>query len=108
MVITRFAPSPTGLLHVGNVRTALVNWLYAKANGGKFILRIDDTDKERSRLEFEDAIKRDLQWLGLEWDEIHHQSKRMELYENAKTQMIKDGRLYPCYETHEELEIKKK
>lgn len=108
MVITRFAPSPTGLLHVGNARTALINWLFAKANGGKFILRIDDTDKERSRPEFEDAIKRDLEWLGLEWDEIYHQSKRLELYEDAKNQMIKNGRLYPCYETQEELEIKKK
>jgi glutamyl-tRNA synthetase len=107
-IITRFAPSPTGLLHVGNVRTALINYLYARANKGKFILRIDDTDKERSTKDFEYAIKEDLEWLGLEWDEEYHQSDRTDLYEAAKEKMIESGRLYPCYETQEELEVKKK
>lgn len=108
MIITRFAPSPTGYLHVGNVRTALVNYLFTKANGGKFILRIDDTDRERSKDEYVEGIKQDLTWLGLEWDEIFYQSKRMEKYEAAKEKMIASGRLYPCYESHEELEVKKK
>ena len=107
-VVTRFAPSPTGLLHVGNIRTALVNWLYARAMCGKFILRIDDTDPERSRQEYTDAIMQDLEWLGLTWDEVYYQSKRMDLYEDAKNQMIKSQRLYPCFETVEELELKKK
>ena len=107
-VTTRFAPSPTGYLHVGNIRTALVNWLYARSHDGKFILRIDDTDKERSKSEYVDAIKYDLEWLGLHWDEIHFQSQRMELYEQAKAKLIADKRLYPCYESQEELELKKK
>ena len=107
-VITRFAPSPTGYLHVGNVRTALINWLFARANGGKFILRIDDTDLERSKQEYTDGIFRDLEWLGLHWDEVHYQSKRTELHEHVKNQLIDAGRLYPCFETTEELEIKKK
>jgi glutamyl-tRNA synthetase len=107
-IITRFAPSPTGHLHVGNIRTAFINWLYAKKNKGKFILRIDDTDKERSKPEYVDSIKRDLEWLGLEWDAIYFQSERMDLYEEAKKKMIDSGRLYPCYESQEELEIKKK
>lgn len=107
-VKTRFAPSPTGYLHVGNVRTALVNWLFAKSQGGKFMLRIDDTDVERSKEEFVDGIKEDLKWLGLNWDEIHFQSQRMALYEAAKKRLIEQGRLYPCYESQEELEIKKK
>lgn len=107
-VITRFAPSPTGYLHVGNVRTALVNWLFARKNGGKFILRIDDTDRIRSEERYVDAIKRDLEWLGLTWDEIYFQSDRMDKYEDAKQRLIDAGRLYPCFETQEELEIKKK
>lgn len=107
-VITRFAPSPTGYLHVGNVRTALINWIFARANNGKFILRIDDTDRERSKQKYVDGIFRDLEWLGLTWDELHYQSKRMDLYEDAKNKMIASGRLYPCFETQEELEIKKK
>lgn len=104
----RFAPSPTGYLHVGNVRTALVNWLFAKKMGGVFVLRIDDTDRERSRLEFEEAIRDDLRWLGLEWQEEARQSSRMARYEEAKAQLIENGRLYPCYETGEELEIRRK
>jgi glutamyl-tRNA synthetase len=107
-IITRFAPSPTGLLHVGNIRTALINWLYARANGGQFILRIDDTDRERSQDIYVDHIKNDLEWLGLGWDMMFFQSKRTDLYANAKDQLIKSGRLYPCYETEEELAIKKK
>lgn len=107
-VITRFAPSPTGLLHVGNIRTALINWLYSKSNLGKFILRIDDTDHERSKVEYVDAIKRDMEWLNINWDAIFFQSQRMERYELAKNKLIDDNRLYPCYETTEELAFKKK
>lgn len=107
-VVTRFAPSPTGLLHVGNVRTALIAWLFARSNGGKFILRIDDTDQSRSEDQYVDGIQKDLRWLGLDWDEMFFQSSRIELYEEAKQRLIADGRLYPCYETPEELSIKKK
>lgn len=107
-VITRFAPSPTGMLHIGNARTALINWLYARANGGKFILRIDDTDLERSKPEYEKAIIKDLKWLGFDWDETFAQSSRMSKYEIVKEQLIKSGRLYECYETAEELEVKRK
>jgi glutamyl-tRNA synthetase len=106
--VTRFAPSPTGLLHVGNVRVALINWLFARAANGKFILRIDDTDAERSKLHYVEAIKRDLEWLGLEWDAIFFQSERFERYAKMQQKLIADGRLYPCYETQEELEVKKK
>lgn len=104
----RFAPSPTGYLHVGNVRTALVNWLFARKTGGCFILRIDDTDMERSRAEYEDAIREDMSWLGLSWEEEARQSARIGRYDEAKEQLIKAGRLYPCYETGEELEIRRK
>jgi len=107
-LITRFAPSPTGYLHVGNIRTAFIGWLFARANNGKFILRIDDTDLERSKPEFVDAIKEDLEWLGLTWDAIYFQSQRMDMYEEAKKKMIASGRLYQCFETPEELELKKK
>ena len=78
MVTTRFAPSPTGYLHIGNLRTALFNFLIARQAGGEFILRIDDTDPERSKLEYVDGIKRDLDWLGLDWDRVEHQSARLE------------------------------
>ncbi len=104
----RFAPSPTGYLHVGNVRTALVNWLFARANGGQFLLRIDDTDTARSKSEFTDAIRQDLQWLGLAWDEEAHQSARMERYTEAAEKLKAAGRLYACYETPEELDIQRK
>jgi glutamyl-tRNA synthetase len=107
-VIVRFAPSPTGYLHVGNLRPALVNWLFARKMGGKLILRFDDTDTERSRPEFEEGIREDLTWLGLDWDESFRQQDRFALYEEAKQKLIADGRLYPCYETSEELEIKRK
>ena len=107
-VQTRFAPSPTGYLHVGNIRTALFNYLLAKKTGGKFLLRIDDTDTQRSTQLFEDAIKRDLEWLGLEWDRIEKQSLRFERYRHALETLEKDQRLYPCYETTQELELKRK
>ncbi len=106
--ITRFAPSPTGLLHVGNVRTALINYLYARKTGGEFMLRIDDTDLERSKAEFVDGIKEDLTWLGLKWDSTFKQSERVAKYEAAKQKLLASGRLYPCYETGEELDTKRK
>ncbi len=104
----RFAPSPTGRLHVGNIRTALVNWLFAKGQGGVFILRIDDTDTERSTKANEQAIYDDLTWLGLAWDETFKQSDRFERYREASEQLKKAGLLYPCYETEEELERRRK
>lgn len=107
-VKVRFAPSPTGHVHVGNMRTALTNWLFAKAAGGEFMLRIDDTDTERSKQEYEEGLKHDLQWLGLEWDSFAKQSERFDEYEKAKQKLIADGRLYACYETPEELEVKRK
>jgi glutamyl-tRNA synthetase len=107
-IITRFAPSPTGLLHVGNVRTAIINWFFARRSGGQFMLRMDDTDLVRSKPEYAEAIKRDLSWLGLNWDVYATQSDRLARYEEVKEKLIKDGRLYPCFETPEELEIKRK
>lgn len=107
-VKVRFAPSPTGRLHVGNVRVALVNWLYARAQGGRFVLRLDDTDTERSTGEFAAGIKTDLTWLGLTWDEFLRQSDRFERYDAAAARLRAAGRLYPCYETGEELELKRK
>ena len=106
-VITRFAPSPTGILHVGNMRTALINWLYARAHGGKFILRIDDTDNERSKDEYETQIKKDMRWMHLQWDKTFNQKDRTQRYEEAKNYLISIGKLYPCYETPEELNIKR-
>lgn len=106
--ITRFAPSPTGYIHIGNTRTALVCYLLAKSHGGKFMLRMDDTDTERSKVEYADQIEQDLQWLGIEWDIFSRQSERMERYEEIKQKLIKSGRLYPCYETPQEIEIKRK
>ncbi|MTJ80775.1 MAG: glutamate--tRNA ligase [Telmatospirillum sp.] len=107
-VTVRFAPSPTGRLHVGNARLALINWLFARKQGGRFVLRIDDTDRERSREDHERAIDVDLTWLGLVWDERVNQSRRSALYEDAANRLRADGRLYPCYETAEELEYKRK
>lgn len=106
--ITRFAPSPTGRLHVGNIRTALHNWLLAKKSGGRFLLRIDDTDASRSREEYVDAIRADLAWLGLEPDEEERQSQRLEKYEAAFAALKEAGRVYPAYETAQELELKRK
>ena len=108
MIRTRFAPSPTGLLHVGNIRTALINWLFAKHNGGQFMLRIDDTDLVRSKEEYTEQIKQDLSWLGMEWDLIDHQKNRLERYESIKKELLEKDILYPCYETPEELDIKRK
>jgi glutamyl-tRNA synthetase len=108
MIKVRFAPSPTGYLHPGNMRTALVNWLFAKKNGGHFLLRIDDTDTERSKPEFTKAIRDDLKWLGMNWDSEEHQSERFDAYRAATDTLRGDGRLYACYETPEELEIQRK
>lgn len=107
-VTTRFAPSPTGRLHVGNIRTALHNWLLAKQAGGRFLLRIDDTDRERSREEFVDAIREDLAWLGLHPDGEERQSAHFDAYESAFGQLASSGQVYPCYETPQELELKRK
>ena len=107
-VIVRFAPSPTGLLHVGNARVALINWLFAKAHGGYFLLRYDDTDSERSKPEYVDGIARDLSWLGLAWDKKAFQSARLDRYQEVASRLKEAGRLYACYETPEELEFKRK
>lgn len=106
--VVRFAPSPTGTLHVGNVRTALINWLFAKGQGGTFILRIDDTDLERSTQEYEDGIRRDLSWLGLGWDDTFKQSQRFAQYDAAADKLKGMGLLYPCYETADELDKQRK
>ena len=108
MVRVRFAPSPTGYIHIGNLRTALLNWLFAKQNNGTFLLRFDDTDAERSKAEFVEAIKDDLAWLGLTYDEMAFQSHRLNRYDEVRDQLITQGLLYPCYETSDELEKKTK
>jgi glutamyl-tRNA synthetase len=108
MVVTRFAPSPTGHLHVGNVRTALHNWLLAKRHGGRFLLRIDDTDAERSREEYVDALRGDLAWLGIEPEGEERQSARFAIYEESFARLADAGRVYPCWETPQELELKRK
>lgn len=108
MIKTRFAPSPTGMLHIGNARTALLNFLFTRKYGGQFFLRIDDTDLERSKDEYKQAIEQDLKWLGLNWDDKFNQSARIARYDEVKAQLIASGRLYPCYETPEELEVKRK
>ena len=105
---TRFAPSPTGRLHVGNIRTALHNWLFARQQGGRFILRLDDTDAERSSEEYVKAIRADLAWLGMDVDGEERQSARFERYEAAFEQLRETGRVYPAYETPQELELKRK
>jgi len=107
-VVTRFAPSPTGRLHVGNIRTALHNYLFARKNGGTFILRIDDTDQERSTAAFDQAIRDDLEWLGLVPDTCVRQSERFDLYEREFERLKSAGRVYACYETPEELELRRK
>ena len=107
-VTTRFAPSPTGMLHVGNVRTALHNWLWARKTGGRFLLRIDDTDIERSKEEYVDGIRADLAWLGLDIDGEERQSERFALYEAEFEKLKAAGRVYACYETPEELDIRRK
>ena len=106
-VRVRFAPSPTGRLHVGNVFVALGNWLFARRQGGAFLLRLDDTDVERSTAAFAAGIAEDLAWLGLAWDELHRQSARTARYDAAVARLTESGRLYPCYETEEELALKR-
>ena len=108
MSVLRFAPSPTGYLHVGNARMALINWLYARKTAGTFILRLDDTDPERSREEYAAAIREDLTWLGLGWDRLEKQSDRLSRYAEAAESLRDKGLLYPCYETPDELELKRK
>ncbi|HLJ20881.1 MAG TPA: glutamate--tRNA ligase, partial [Stellaceae bacterium] len=108
MTKVRFAPSPTGRLHLGNARTALVNWLFARKTGGKFLLRLDDTDRERSREDFAEAIETDLGWLGLDWDERERQSARLARYASAAERLKAAGLLYPCFESAEELDLKRK
>lgn len=113
MIRVRFAPSPTGYLHLGNVRTALFNYLFAKRHGGKFILRVEDTDIERSREEYRQGLVQDLRWMGIEWDEgpevdgpygPYLQSKRLDLYKKYTQQLIAEGKAYYCYVTEEETE----
>ena len=107
-VVTRFAPSPTGRLHVGNIRAALHNFLFARKNGGTFILRIDDTDRERSTAEFDQLIRDDLAWMGLEPHKVVRQSERFDLYEREFQRLKDAGRVYACYETPEELDLRRK
>jgi glutamyl-tRNA synthetase len=107
-VTTRFAPSPTGWIHVGNLRTALMNYLIARQNGGTFILRLDDTDQERSKQEYIDGLKEDLAWLGITYDRIEQQSLRMARYAEAAEQLKAAGRFYECFETPVELDLKRK
>ena len=108
MTTTRFAPSPTGHIHVGNLRTALMNFLIARKAGGSFILRIDDTDPERSREAYVDAIKYDLDWLGLHWDRVERQSRRLDRYADAADRLRDMGRFYEAFETPAELDLKRR
>ncbi len=106
--ICRFAPSPTGFLHVGNIRAAIINFLYAKKVGGKFLLRLDDTDVERVRDEYREMIIQDMNWLNLKYDQLFKESDRLARYEEAKNQLIANGRLYECFETPEELNLQRR
>ena len=108
MTKVRFAPSPTGYLHIGNFRTALINFLFAKNKNGHFMLRIDDTDDERSLQKYEDAIKEDLSWVGINWDSLEKQSSRLSYYDKALQKLLDKKRAYPCFETAEELSLKRK
>lgn len=108
MTITRFAPSPTGHLHIGNLRTAVFNYALARRANGEFILRLDDTDPSRSTQAFADAIKQDLEWLGLHWDRVERQSERFDRYHSAAADLRKSGQLYECFETPVELDLKRK
>lgn len=108
MIKVRFAPSPTGKLHVGNVRIAMLNYLFAKTQHGKFVLRIDDTDQVRSTKESEDLIIEDLKWLGISWDELYRQSERICLYDETMEKLKQAGRVYKCFETKDELSLKRK
>ena len=104
----RFAPSPTGLLHIGNARSAVINWAYIKNKGGEFILRIDDTDLERSKKEYENKIKENLLWLGLSWSKTFNQSQRKNIYDEKILLLKKSKKIYPCFESAEELSLKRK
>lgn len=106
--VTRFAPSPTGYIHVGNLRTALMNWAIARKSGGTFILRLDDTDRERSKQEYSDGIMEDLEWLGLTWDRLERQSDRLDRYAEAADELRRAGRFYECFESPTELDLKRK
>lgn len=106
--IVRFAPSPTGLLHVGNLRPAILNWLFARKHDGTFILRLDDTDQTRSKDAFADRIREDLRWLGLVWAREFRQSDRTARYAEVAEALKASGRLYPCYETEDELDRRRK
>ncbi len=108
MTTTRFAPSPTGYIHVGNLRTALFNYLITRKAGGTFILRIDDTDPERSKEEYVDGIKQDLAWLGIHWDKVERQSERLDRYVDAADKLRDMGRFYEAFETPTELDLKRK
>ena len=108
MTTTRFAPSPTGYIHIGNLRTALFNWLIARKTGGTFILRLDDTDPVRSKQEYADAIQQDLEWMGLTWDRIERQSQRLDRYAAAADTLRERGRFYEAFETPTELDLKRK
>jgi len=108
MTTTRFAPSPTGYIHIGNLRTALMNYLIARKAGGTFILRLDDTDGERSKPEYADAIQQDLEWLGLTWDRVERQSARLDRYHAAADTLRAQGRFYEGFETPVELDLKRK
>lgn len=108
MTVTRFAPSPTGHLHVGNIRTALLNWLLVRNTGGEFLLRLDDTDHARSREEYVQSIRADLEWLGLRPDREERQSARLPRYEAEFQKLVAQGRVYRAYETPEELELKRR
>jgi len=106
--ITRFAPSPTGFIHVGNLRTALMNWMIARKAGGTFILRLDDTDQIRSKQEYADGLMEDLEWLGLTWDRVEKQSLRLERYREAAEELKASGRFYECFESPTDLDLKRK
>ncbi|MBL3571724.1 glutamate--tRNA ligase [Rhodovulum sulfidophilum] len=106
--VTRFAPSPTGYIHVGNLRTALFNYMIARKAGGTFILRFDDTDPERSKQEYIDGIREDLEWLGFSWDREEQQSARLDRYAEVAAELRASGRLYECFETPTELDLKRK
>ena len=108
MTKVRLAPSPTGYLHIGNFRTALINFLFAKNKNGHFMLRIDDTDDERSLKKYEDSIKEDLSWVGINWDSLEKQSSRLSYYDQALQKLLDKKRAYPCFETAEELSLKRK
>ena len=106
--VVRFAPSPTGRLHIGNLRPAILNWLFAKKSGGTFILRFDDTDVERSKEEHVEAARRDLEWVGLKWDREERQSLRTVRYDEVAAKLKASGDLYPCYEAEDELDRRRK